>query len=108
MPSTLRSSYSRVRCSPILPTLSRTRASARESCRQAMNLDTDLAQAHICAATIAVGTGEHEQAIALLERALEIDPTADDAYRLMARAQESLGRHDAAVDTYSRAISLRP
>ena len=81
---------------------------ARTACRQAMNLDTGLAQAYICAATVESGTGEHEQAIALLERALEIDPAADDAYRLMARAQESLGRHDAALDTYTRAVALRP
>ena len=81
---------------------------ARSACRQAMNLDANLAQAYVCAATIASGTGEHEQAIALLERALQSDPAADDAYRLMARAQESLGRHEEAVETYRRAISLRP
>ena len=81
---------------------------ARTSCRQAMNLDAELAQAYICAATIESGSGQHEQAITLLERALEIDPSADDAYRLMARAQESLGQNDAAVATYARAIALRP
>ena len=81
---------------------------ARTSCRQAMNLDANLAQAYVCAAAIESGTGEHEQAIALLERAVQIDPANDDAHRLLARAQEMLGRFDAAFDTYARAISLRP
>jgi serine/threonine-protein kinase len=81
---------------------------ARSACRQAMNIDSNLAQAYVCSGTIASGTGEHEQAIALFERALEIDPAADDAYRLMARAQEALGRHQAALETYTRAVALRP
>ena len=81
---------------------------ARSSCRQALNLDANLAQAYVCTAAIESGTGEHEQAIALLERAVQIDPANDDAHRLLARAQEMLGRFDAAFDTYARAISLRP
>jgi tetratricopeptide (TPR) repeat protein len=44
----------------------------------------------------------------LLEQALGIDGGNDDAYRLMARAQEELGRPDAALATYSRAVELRP
>ena len=83
-------------------------ADARTACRQAMNIDSNLAQAYVCSGTIESGTGEHEKAIALFERALEIDPAADDAYRLMARAQESLGRHEAALETYTRAVALRP
>ena len=81
---------------------------ARGSCRQALNLDPELAAAHLCAGMIASGTGEHEEAIVLLERALQIDNTNDDAYRMMARAQESLGRMDAALATYTRAVELRP
>ena len=81
---------------------------ARSSCRQAMNIDANLAQAYVCTAAIESGSGEHEQAIALLERAVQIDPANDDAHRLLARAQETLGRFDAAFDTYRRAVSLRP
>ena len=38
----------------------------------------------------------------------KIDGGNDDAYRLMARAQEQLGRADAALATYARAVELRP
>ena len=81
---------------------------ARASCRQALNLDPELAAAYVCSATVASGTGEHEAAIALLERALRIDSSNDDAFRLMARAHEELGRPDAALATYARAVALRP
>ena len=81
---------------------------ARASCRQALNLDSELAAGYICAAMVASGTGAHEEAIVLLERALKIDGTNDDAYRLMARAHEELGRPDAALATYMRAVELRP
>jgi serine/threonine-protein kinase len=81
---------------------------ARESCRQALNLDPELADAYVCSAMVASGTGAHEEAIVLLERALKIDGGNDDAYRLMARAQEQLGRTDAALATYARAVELRP
>src|SRR5688572_27160950 len=81
---------------------------ARASCRQALNLDPELATAYVCSAMVASGTGEHEEAIVLLERALQIDGGNDDAYRLMARAQENLGRADRALATYARAVELRP
>ena len=81
---------------------------ARASCRQALDLDPELAAAYVCSATVASGTGEHEAAIVLLERSLLIDGGNDDAYRLMARAHEELGRPDAALATYARAVELRP
>ncbi|HET9704758.1 MAG TPA: protein kinase [Vicinamibacterales bacterium] len=81
---------------------------ARAACRQALNLEPDLAAAHICAGTIASGTGEPEQAVVFLERALQLEPSSDAAYSLLARAQEQLGRNDAALATYARAVELRP
>ena len=81
---------------------------ARTSCRQALNVDAELADAYVCSAMVASGTGEHEEAIVLLERALRIDGGNDDAYRLLARAHEELGRADAALATYARAVDLRP
>jgi tetratricopeptide (TPR) repeat protein len=57
---------------------------------------------------VASGSGEHEAAIVLLERALRIDGGNDDAYRLLGRAHESLGRPDAALATYARAVEQRP
>ena len=81
---------------------------ARAACREALNLDPDLAAALICAGTIANGTGEGEQAVVFLERALQIEPSSDAAYTLLARAHEQLGRTDAALATFARAVELRP
>lgn len=82
---------------------------ARAACRQALTLDPNtLAAAYICAGTIEIGTGQYEQAIALLERALQIEPARDDAYRLLARAQESAGHGEEALKTYTHAVELRP
>jgi serine/threonine-protein kinase len=81
---------------------------ARAACREALNLEPDLAAAHICAGTIASGTGEPEQAVVFLERALQLEPSSDAAYGLLARVQDQLGRHDAALATYARAVELRP
>ena len=51
---------------------------ARSACRQALTLEpNNLAAAYICAGTIEVGTGEYEQAIALLERALQTSHPMD-------------------------------
>jgi tetratricopeptide (TPR) repeat protein len=80
---------------------------ARSACRQALNLGPDLAAAYLCAGTVHSGTGEYEQAITFFERALQIDPASDDAYRRLARAQELLGRFEAAQQTYLQAVALR-
>ena len=82
---------------------------ARAACRQALTLEpNNLAAAYVCAGTIEIGTGQYEQAIALLERALQIEPANDDAYRLLARAQESAGHAEEALKTYTHAVELRP
>ena len=81
---------------------------ARAACRQALNLDPQLAAAYLCAGTIESGTGEYEQAIALFERALQIDASNDEAYRRLANAYEALGRFDQALATYARAVDIRP
>jgi tetratricopeptide (TPR) repeat protein len=82
--------------------------SAREACERAWNLDAKLASALICLGTIASGSGRHEEAIAEFDRAVEAEPTSDDAYRGLADAYEGLGKHAEAENTYRQAIALRP
>ncbi len=83
-------------------------ATARQACEQAVRLDAGLAFAHICLGTIHQGTGQYEKSLAEFQLARESEPTNDDAYVGLARAQEQLGRMEAAEQTYRQAIDLRP
>jgi eukaryotic-like serine/threonine-protein kinase len=80
----------------------------RAPCNQALHLDEHLSAAHECLGTVAAGTGHYEEAVKEFERAIESEPTNNDAYTGLARAYELLGQPDAAEKTYRRAIDLRP
>jgi tetratricopeptide (TPR) repeat protein/TolB-like protein len=82
--------------------------SSRGSCEQALRLDDKLAAAHECLGTLYTGTGRYEDAVPEFERALQSEPTNDDAYRGLARAYERLGKLSQAEMTYRQAIELRP
>ncbi|MGC1474674.1 MAG: tetratricopeptide repeat protein, partial [Terriglobales bacterium] len=77
-------------------------------CNQALHLDEHLSAAHECLGTVAAGTGHYEEAVKEFERAIESEPTNNDAYTGLARAYELLGQPEAAEKTYRRAIDLRP
>ena len=81
---------------------------ARKACERALSLDSRLAAAHICVGTIEDGTGHSEKAVAEFRRALEAEPTSDDAYRGLGNAYEHLGQLADAEKTYRQAIQLRP
>ncbi len=81
---------------------------ARQACERALNLDSKLAAARVCKGTVDNGTGQYDQAIAEFQRALDSEPTSDDAYRGLAEAYEHLGKLAEAEKTYHRAIALRP
>jgi tetratricopeptide (TPR) repeat protein len=82
--------------------------SSRESCEHALRLDDKLAAAHECLGTLYTATGLYERAVPEFERALQAEPTNDDAYRGLARAYERLGKFSQAEKTYRQAIDLRP
>jgi len=82
--------------------------SARQACRQALDLDDSLAAPHICLGTLFNGTGQYEEAVLEFQRALEREPSSDDAYRGLAAAYTAQARLDNAEATYKKAISLRP
>ena len=81
---------------------------ARQACEQAVKLDEKLAAAHLCLGVVYSGTGAYEKAVEELNRALEVEPTNDKAYRDLGYAQEQLRQMEAAEQTYRRAIKLRP
>jgi tetratricopeptide (TPR) repeat protein len=81
---------------------------AREACERALALDRKLAPAHVCLGTLASGTGQYESAVAEFQRALEAEPTSDDAYRGLGFAYEHLGKLAEAERTHRQAIDLRP
>jgi eukaryotic-like serine/threonine-protein kinase len=83
-------------------------ALARTACAQALALDAQLAAAHACLGTIAQGTGAFADAVQAFHRAVDRDPTSDEANLGLARAQASSGAIGAAEATYQRAVALRP
>ncbi|MFY9585147.1 MAG: tetratricopeptide repeat protein [Candidatus Acidiferrales bacterium] len=82
--------------------------SARKACERARALNSKLAAAHICLGTVEDGTGHSEKAVSEFQRALETEPTSDDAYRGLGAAFEHLGQLAQAERTYRQAIELRP
>jgi tetratricopeptide (TPR) repeat protein/predicted Ser/Thr protein kinase len=83
-------------------------ARARESGATALKLSPSLADVQVTLAIIANGTGEYENAAAMLNSVLERDPTNADAYRELGRAYDALGDTARAEATLQRAVSARP
>src|SRR4030095_15877494 len=81
---------------------------SREACQRAIRLDGRLSSAHACLGTLSAGTGNYQEAAREFERAVETEPTNDDAFRGLADAYDHLGKSQEAEKTYRRAIELRP
>ncbi len=83
-------------------------ARARASCAQALALDSGLPAGQVCLGTVALGTGAFGAAADAFQRAVDRDPTSDEATLGLARALARRGAVDSAEQTYRRAIALRP
>jgi serine/threonine-protein kinase len=81
---------------------------ARAACELSLALAPGLAAGEICLGRVETGTGKYEAAVRRFQRALEIEPTNDEAYRSLAETYDKLLRPDDAEKTYKRAIELRP
>jgi serine/threonine protein kinase/Tfp pilus assembly protein PilF len=77
---------------------------AQEACKRSNNSG----EGAICLGIVYNGTGRYEQAAAEFQRALQSDPTNDQAYRGMASAYEHLNKLEDAERTYQQAINVRP
>jgi serine/threonine-protein kinase len=81
---------------------------AVEHCEMALAIDSRIAPVHVTLAMIARGRGRYEEAVAVAQRAVELDSVSSEAYRELGRAQEELNRLADAETTYRKAISARP
>jgi serine/threonine protein kinase/tetratricopeptide (TPR) repeat protein len=81
---------------------------ASENCHRAVSLAENLAGGHVCQGVVYNGTGQYDKAVQELQRATQLEPTNDDAFRGLASAYQRLGKWDEAEQTYKRAIDLRP
>ncbi|MGZ4840290.1 MAG: protein kinase domain-containing protein [Candidatus Angelobacter sp.] len=83
-------------------------APANADCKGALNLANAGAAGHVCLGLLNNGTGKYEEAVTEFQRALQLEPTNDDASIGLARAYTSLNRLNEAEETYQTAIKLRP
>ncbi len=81
---------------------------ASDNCERAVSLASNLAAGHICLGLVSDGSGSYDKAVHEFDRAIQLDPSSDDAYRGLASAYQHLGRFEDAEQTYERAIRLRP
>ncbi|MEK9671022.1 MAG: tetratricopeptide repeat protein [Rhodospirillaceae bacterium] len=83
---------------------------ARSRARLAIDLDPNLAQAHLNLGLALRGLGgpSARGAAACFRRAAEIDPGLADAQQALGEALQATGDEDGALDCYRRAIHARP
>ncbi len=81
---------------------------AKNVCGEAVQLGNAGAAGHVCLGLIHDGTGQYPEAVAELQRALELDSSNEDAYVGLALALEHQGKIDEAEKTYQRAIDSHP
>jgi tetratricopeptide (TPR) repeat protein len=77
--------------------------SAREVSRRVLDVDPEAAAGYYLGGRASLLIGEYEDAIALLEKALEIQPTADRSYNPLAQAYRALGMVNEATRAQQRA-----
>ena len=78
------------------------------ACTRAADLDSRNPDGEICLGMLANATGQHEDAVGHLEKALKLDTSRDESYRELAIAYKQLDRPADAEALLKRAVSLRP
>jgi len=81
---------------------------AIEFSQTALRLNDRLAEVHITLAFINRGRGNNEQALVEYQKALEINPSNSEAFRLRSAPLRSLGRVSEAEASLKRSIELAP
>jgi tetratricopeptide (TPR) repeat protein len=80
---------------------------ARESCDQAIRINSNLAPVHITQGLIYNTIGEYQKAVQEYREAVRLEPNNADAYGGLAVAYDRLGQVNQAEDTYKAAIQRR-
>lgn len=83
-------------------------ARAYQSCSKAVNLGNAGASGHVCLGVLDNGNGNYEKAVEEFTRAIQLEPSLDEAYIGQASAYERLGKLNEAEKTYQQVINLRP
>jgi serine/threonine-protein kinase len=81
---------------------------AESECDGAVKLGNAGAAGHSCLGLVKDGTGQYRESAAEFQRAVELEPTNEDAYIGLALAFEHQGAIDEAEQTYQRAINSHP
>ena len=85
-----------------------TMAKATLHANRAMELDSELAQAHAAVARVSLARDDFETALGHLERAVEINPTYADAYLWLSRTLSVLGRFREAGEVLHKTLEHDP
>ena len=83
-------------------------AKASHNCVKSLQLNPDLVEGHTCMGRLYNGTGKYDKAVEEFQRAVQAEPTSEDALRGLADVYTSLNNFAAAEATYKKAIALRP
>lgn len=83
-------------------------AKADAAVQRALELDSDLAEAHLAHAALLDFTGHPEQALSAVERAHALEPGSAEVQLRLGVILEQLGRHDEAVAASRRSVELDP
>jgi tetratricopeptide (TPR) repeat protein len=83
-------------------------AKAVYAAQQGKALDPSLVEVQLAAGNAYLSTGRTHEAIAELQRALELAPNSDEAHRRLAAAYRTLGRIEDAVASHQKAIEVNP
>jgi len=81
-------------------------ARASASASRAVQLNGQLAPVHVTMGLVHLARGQHDQAIASFQQALELEPRNVDAIRELAIAYEATGRYADAETTFRHATEL--
>jgi eukaryotic-like serine/threonine-protein kinase len=81
---------------------------AGAACREAAELDDELAAAHLCLARVSRARGGSVDAQREYVRAIELDPAALDAYRELRQVFLEQGVTEQAERTWKQVVALRP
>jgi eukaryotic-like serine/threonine-protein kinase len=81
---------------------------AQRECDSAVKLGNAGAAGHACLGLVNDGTGHYQQAASEFQRAIDLEPTNQDAYIGLALAFEHRGAINEAEKTYQAAISTQP
>jgi len=83
-------------------------AKSRKACSKAIDLGNAGAGGHVCLGVIESGTGKYEEAVDQFQRAVQLEPSNEDAYIGLGGAYERLGKPQDAENTYKKIVQLRP